>query len=95
MRVATSSLYQPGKALSLSSALRKPAIANASAGVCANVLNMLGTTPRCASKSVIDGSDFRLHLLALEQGYAANGILRVRRHSAMRTESDAACRRSA
>ena len=53
-RVATSSLYQPGKAPSLRSGLRKPANPSAKAGVLATVLNMLGTTPRCAAERHTD-----------------------------------------
>src|SRR5882724_7713872 len=51
MRVATSSLYQPGRAPSLKSGLSSAANPSANAGVLATVLNMLGTTPRCFSRA--------------------------------------------
>src|SRR6266851_1277738 len=51
MRVATNSLYQPGKAPSVKSGLSKAANASAKGGVLATVLNILGTTPRCRSRA--------------------------------------------
>src|SRR5262249_52543891 len=50
-RTAISSLYQPGRAPSPTIGCKKAPNPRAIAGMCAIVLNMLGTTPRCASKA--------------------------------------------
>ena len=90
MRVATNSLYQPGKAPSLRSGFSKAAKPMAKAGVWATVLNMLGTTPRCCSKASYKNGELGRDLVPLEHGMRpwASSVRHVKRRTFPTAGSD-------